>query len=140
MKEYLNERLLALITTVGVFLTPVVPLLILIGSLVMADLFIAYRVNKIKYNEDFSSKKFRITITKTGIYFAILLAARGVEMVYDYQIIVGVTATLMIIAEARSLDEHYHSLTGKFLLKELLDTINAKVLNLKNRNDKNGTN
>lgn len=139
MRDYLNDRLFAFITTVGVFLTPVVPLLILIGSLVMVDLFIAYRVNKIKYNEPFSSKKFRITITKTGIYFAILLAARGVEMVYDYQIIVGITAALMIMAEARSLDEHYFSLTGKYLLKGLLDMINSKVLNLKNRKE-DGTN
>lgn len=139
MRDYLNDRLFALITTVGVFLTPVVPLLILIGSLVMADLFIAYKVNKIKHNEPFSSKKFRITITKTGIYFAILLAARGVEMVYDYQIIVGITAALMIMAEARSLDEHYFSLTGKYLLKGMLDMINSKVLNLKNRKE-DGTN
>ena len=139
MREYVNEKLLALLTTVGVFLTPVVPLLILIGGLVMTDLIVAYRVNKIKYNEDFSSKKFRITITKTGIYFAILLAARGVEMVYDYQIIVGITASLMIIAEARSLDEHYYSLTGKYLLKGMLDMINSKVLNLKNRKE-DGTN
>lgn len=137
MKDYLNERLLALLTTVGVFLTPVIPLLMLIGGLVIADLLVAYRVNKIKYNEPFSSKKFRITITKTGIYFAILLAARGVEMVYDYQIIVGITATLMIIAEARSLDEHYFNLTGKYLLKGLLDTINSKVLNLKNKDGAN---
>lgn len=134
MRDYLNDRLFALITTVGVFLTPIVPLLILIGSLVMADLFIAYKVNKIKYNEPFSSKKFRITITKTGIYFAILLAARGVEMVYDYQIIVGITAALMIVAEARSLDEHHFNLTGKYLLKGLLDMLNTKILNLKNRN------
>lgn len=134
MRDYINERLFALLTTVGVFLTPIVPLLILIGSLVMADLFIAYKVNKIKNNEPFSSKKFRITITKTGIYFAILLAARGVEMVYDYQIIVGITAALMIVAEARSLDEHHFNLTGKYLLKNLLDMLNTKILNLKNRN------
>jgi hypothetical protein len=105
----------------------------------MADLFIAYRVNHIKHQEPFSSKKFRITITKTGIYFAILLAARGVEMLYAYGFIVEVTAALMIIAEARSLDEHHYNLTGKYLLKGLLDMVNSKVLNLK-KNDKDGSN
>jgi hypothetical protein len=131
MKDFFNQKFLALVTTLGVFLTPIIPLLTIIGVLVIADFYTAYRIGKIKHNEPFSSKKFRITITKTGIYFSILIAARGIEMLYDYPIIVEITAALMIIAEARSLDEHYNTLTGKFLLKNLLDTLNSKVLNLK---------
>jgi len=110
------------------FITPLYPLFILCGSLVLADTLAAiYKTVKSKGWAAFSSRKLSVTLSKTIFYLVAILLAEGVRVAFEIEIplpklVVGIITTV----ELKSLDEHFKDLYGFSLFSKMLEKFTRK--------------
>lgn len=139
--QFLKEHLYLFSISLVSFLSPTVPLILFVGFVSTVDLFVAYKVNNIKYKESFSSEKLKGLLIKLAIYSVCLLTARGIDVfiLNDNQlnIILKFTVGYIVLSELRSLDEKYKKMYGKFLIKEVTDVFYSIVNKYKPKTDKN---
>ncbi len=124
MKTFLSKYLFAFFISVSAFLVPIKPYLVVVGLAIALDVIIAVAVAiKIKGKEGFQSKRLKDTISKSIIYFAALLLARGIEIAFEVDFVMKVVAGIMLATELRSIDEKYYKLYQRSLFGWVIDRL-----------------
>lgn len=120
MKNYL----LSLCVSLLAIFTPVVPILLTIGFLIMTDFFVGlYRAYKMK--EKITSRKMGNTISKMFLYQLTILSLFLFET-YIIGPIIPLTklgAGLIAVTELKSIDESVEKMTGVGIWKRLVKII-----------------
>ena len=129
MKQYLLHLFVAL---TAVF-TPVVPMLLTIGVLIVIDFLVGiYRA--FKMNEQITSRKMGNTISKMFLYQLTIISLFLFET-YILMSILPVTkigAALISIVEIKSISESIEKMTGVAIWKKLVRIIKRGESNTKN--------
>jgi hypothetical protein len=120
MKQYLMSMFVAAIS----IFTPVVPMLLTIGVLIVIDFLVGiYRA--FKMNEQITSRKMGNTISKMFLYQLTIISLFLFET-YILMNILPVTkigAALISITELKSIDESVEKMTGVGVWKKLVKII-----------------
>jgi hypothetical protein len=120
MKQYLLYLSVAIIS----IFTPVVPMLLTIGVLIIIDFLVGiYRAFKMK--EQITSRKMGNTISKMFLYQLTIISL----FLFETYILVGILpvtkigAALISITELKSIDESVEKMTGVGVWKKLVKII-----------------
>jgi len=124
MKSFIAKYWIATITSLTAFLVPVKPYLMIVGTAVVLDAFIAvYAATKLGGAEAFQSKKLKDTVAKTVIYMGAIILTRQIDLIYDMDTIMRIIFGVILLTELRSIDEKYFKLYGKSLFKYIFDRL-----------------
>ena len=120
MKQYLLYLSVAIIS----IFTPVIPMLLTIGALIVVDFLVGlYRAFKMK--EQITSRKMGNTISKMFLYQLTIISL----FLFETYILVGILpvtkigAALISITELKSIDESVEKMTGVGVFKKLVKII-----------------
>ena len=120
MKQYLMPMFVAAIS----IFTPVVPMLLTIGVLIVIDFLVGiYRAFKMK--EQITSRKMGNTISKMFLYQLTIISL----FLFETYILMGILpvtkigAALISITELKSIDESVEKMTGVGIWKKLVKII-----------------
>jgi phage-related holin len=112
IKSQLQKLLTIGIPYVMFFISPIVPMLLFVGFLVMADLFTGTKA-AIKRGEIIHSKGLARSVSKITLYFIAILLSRGMEVVFFENIpVTSLTAGYIALAEFKSNLENIGEYTG----------------------------
>jgi phage-related holin len=119
--DWLLKKIAFVFVWIAVYFSPIYEYLIIVGVLVMADTISGgYAASK---NKEFTSKKFRNVIWKSTWYLFAIAVAHMVEIAYDLDLAMKITAGYISFTEMVSIDENYYKITGKHLFKGLIDKL-----------------
>lgn len=131
MRNWFSEHIMSLLIVVIGVLSPVIPILLTVGFLVIADfLFALYKAYKL--NEPITSRKMGNTISKMTLYTIAILSVFFLE-VYILDKVLPITkiaSGLICVVEFKSLDESFKKLFNWSLwdkMKSLLDRGNSST-------------
>jgi uncharacterized membrane protein len=120
MKQYLMPMFVAVIS----IFTPVIPMLLTIGVLIVIDFLVGiYRA--FKMNEQITSRKMGNTISKMFLYQLTIISL----FLFETYILMGILpvtkigAALISVTELKSIDESVEKMTGVGVWKKLVRII-----------------
>jgi len=120
MKQYLMPMFVAVIS----IFTPVIPMLLTIGVLIVIDFLVGiYRA--FKMNEQITSRKMGNTISKMFLYQLTIISL----FLFETYILMGILpvtkigAALISVTELKSIDESVEKMTGVGIWKKLVRII-----------------
>jgi len=118
--EWLFSKAILFCAYIVVYLSPLVPFMIVVTAFVILDYFTGIAASK-KLNIPITSKKRKDTITKTLAYQATLMSAYLIEKTFlpDFAVL-KVVAGFIAYVEVTSIDENVKDITGKSILKSIL--------------------
>ena len=129
MKQYLMPMFVAVIS----IFTPVIPMLLTIGVLIIIDFLVGiYRA--FKMNEQITSRKMGNTISKMFLYQLTIISL----FLFETYILMGILpvtkigAALISVTELKSIDESVEKMTGVGIWKKLVKIIKRGESNTKN--------
>lgn len=108
------------------FITPLAPMLLLIGCLLISDVVTAVWRDKLA-KKPFHSKALGKTITKMILYMIAVLLAQGMENVFGILPFVNITGGYICLVEFKSNMENISEATGI----DLWNAIRSKIDNLR---------
>jgi hypothetical protein len=114
MKNWIAKHCSDIILSIGIVLTPVIPVLLTVGVMVAADfIFAIYR----QYKQDpsqITSRKMSNTITKLLTYTIFIMVIFLFEkyVITDIVPITKIASTLICLTEIKSIDETFYLLNG----------------------------
>ena len=120
MKQYLMPMSVAIIS----IFTPVTPILLTIGVLIMIDFFVGI-FRAFKMNEQITSRKMGNTISKMFLYQLTIISL----FLFETYILLGILpvtkigAALISVTELKSIDESVEKMTGVGIWKKLVKVI-----------------
>lgn len=92
-----------ILATIGAYLVPVKHFLILVGVLVVADMWTGWRAAKKTQGTRFNSKGMGGTIEKTALYMLAILLCRGVDLSFGMDGTIGTTYAIAGLIAGREL-------------------------------------
>ena len=129
----------ALLLSVIVFFTPIIPMMVLVGCFIAADTITGVW-GALKQGEKITSNKLSNLISKSFLYQGALMLAFGLDVVLlggggiiiatDY-ILSKILLTAITFIEIKSIDENFEIITGTSLLSHLKQVV-TRSLKLKN--------
>ena len=125
MKNWFSEHLVSLLIVIVGVLSPVIPLVLTVGFLVVADfIFAIYKAYKLK--EPITSRKMGNSVSKMVLYTIAILSVFFLEVyVLDKVLPISkIAAGLISVVEIKSLDESFKKLFNWSLwdkMKAILD-------------------
>lgn len=128
MKEYLYKGLLVL----WAILTPIKPLLISCGFLIVADMITGIVAAK-KRKEEIRSAEMRRTITKMVVYQVAIISAFVLEkyMLSELLPISKIVSGVIGMVEFKSILENVSTIAGQDILKLVMEKMGSKNLKVK---------
>jgi len=114
MKNWLAKHYSDIVLSIGIVLTPVIPVLLTVGVMVVADfIFAIYRQYKVDPKQ-ITSRKMSNTITKLLTYTIFIMVIFLFEkyVITDIVPITKIAATLICLTEIKSIDETFYLLNG----------------------------
>ncbi len=118
--SWLSDRIVHLFVWLSVFLTPLIPSMIIIMMFIIIDYFLGIQASK-KQGIEITSRRRKDTITKTLAYQCSLIVAHLIEVFFlpDFPVL-KIIEGYIVYVEVTSIDEKNKILTGKSILKEII--------------------
>lgn len=124
MKATIIKYLYGLVAMAVSFLTPIKPYIMIVGTAVLLDAFIAiYLAIRQNGPSAFESKRLKDTVAKTFIYIGALLLTRQIDLLYNIDTVMRVIFGVILLTELRSIDEKYYRLYGKSLFNWIINRL-----------------
>jgi phage-related holin len=124
-----KAALIILFTTIWQFLMPIGDFIILISILLIADFITGVMAAK-KRGEKITSKGWRRTVVKIGVYALAIILTQYLKVTFikDWDINLARSVALFIVTiETKSIDENFEELTGISLLTKILTKISKPI-------------
>jgi uncharacterized membrane protein len=126
----IKAALVILITSIWQFLMPIGDFIFVISFLLTVDLWTGIKAAQ-KRGEKITSKGFRRTVTKIGIYALAIILTQYLKVTFikDLDVNLARSVALFIVTiELKSIDENIEELTGVSIISKILSKIPKSLI------------